>query len=274
MFTAHFLGTLQKSLTWLGMKHVQSIPLPHHISRYSPDIVRTGARVMLCNNNANTVESFCTVSGTWLTSEPTNLAPVDLMHEPRMAADDNFICLIERFTGHVVVKCCVGWGTVKLPVHAGQPVAVAVHGQLAAVCCTASGKQRVVVICLQSKSVEHCFKVHIPGQPDAMKFDPTGTTILMTCGDTVYECDMDGVCVRTFGDMFLAPGHLDLNFDFQRNILVSDMTSRRVVIFDRFGNFKDASGSGLVHPTAVCAHHQYVHILDTGNSSICIYEIL
>jgi len=272
MFAAHLLGTVQKRLTWWGMKHIKSIALPCNFSRYSPDIARSGTRVLLCNNNANTVESFCTDSGAWVSSEPTNMAPVDLLHEPRMAANDHFTCVIERYTGHVVVKCCAGWTTVQLPKHAGQPVAIAVHDHLAAVCCSKAGGQSIVTICLHTKTVERCSRVSIPCQPDALKFDPWGSSVLMTCGSTVYEYDLSGKLVRTFGTYHLSTGHLDLNFDAQMNILVSDMASKKVVIFDRFGNYKDTVGIGLSHPTAICVHHQFVHILDTGTSNILTFE--
>lgn len=221
--------------------------------------------LLVCNNSTNEVEAYAPADGRMLYRKPTGVPVLDLLHEPRMAGSDSFLCFIEKAWQAVLV-----WPTshdlfnIEIT---GEPVVLAMHGQqvLGVGVLDPMGHVRIIIFCLHTKKPFATFTIKEAGVPDDMSFHPNGSMIILSVHNTVAVYNFMGQRLSLFGTNILLSGHVSLGFDKDANLLAVDMTAKRLYIMNcTTGNVINSVQQGLVHPTAVAAFQDKIYVLDTG----------
>jgi hypothetical protein len=221
-------------------------------------------RLLVCNNNTNEIEAYCPVGGSLLYRKPTGVPVLDLLHEPRMAGSEAYLCFIEKAWQGVVVWL-PSYANFTLGV-AGEPVVLALHNKMLGVgAVDFKGRTTITIFCLRARKPSVVFKMDEAGVPDDMSFHPDGSMIVVSVRNVVAMYNLSGQRVSSFGKNILMPGHVSIGFDRDANVLAMDMTAKRLhVINCTSGSVISSFEQGFVHPTAVAAFKDTIYVLDTG----------
>jgi DNA-binding beta-propeller fold protein YncE len=223
--------------------------------------------LLVCNNSTNEVEAYAP-DGRMLYRKPTGVPVLDLLHEPRMAGSEAFLCFIEKaWQGVLVWPTSHDFFKIKI---IGEPVVLAMHGQVLGVgVVDAMGQVRITIFLLPTKVQFATFAIKEAGIPDDMSFHPDGTMIIFSVHNTVAVYNFMGQRLSSFGKNILLSGHVSLGFDKDANLLAVDMTAKRLYIMNcSTGSVISSIHQGLVHPTAVAAFQDMIYVLDTGSGKL------
>jgi hypothetical protein len=265
---------MTKSVNML-LRVLHSFPLRCAHSRYSPDIIRTQGSVLLCNNNANEMETYCFESGRLLDVQPTHLKVKDLLHEPRMAGTLQYTCFIEKSIAAVTVKPANKNAFTLQLQEQSEPVVVAMHSFMLAVgTMHANTCFNVQIFCLHSRLVLKTFPVlEADGVPDDMAFHPTGGLLFVSQGGRMYVYSLDGQLLHDF-EVAKQRTHLALSVAQTQQVSVLDMADKHFRTYNPVnGELIHSAHTHARHPIAVSTFEDVVHVLDAGRARLFTYVL-